>query len=302
MKSGCCFNSIIMKKKISFSTQGHRADIGEMIIYRILPNRYADAVGPFVFLDHLAPVKHSPEKPKMKEGTGAHPHRGIATLTYILSGEGEHFDSRGHHAKVFSGGVQWMKSGNGIIHDETVNPDSKTGDAYMHGFQFWINLPAKVKKEDPEYLSVDANDVPQMQLSEDRGWLKVIVGEYEKLVSKIPNYSRQYLYHIHLNEGKQFSISIEKELEYAAFLPQHAVIINDTKFNAGEFIEFDRKEGAIEIRNTSKTAADIILFGGEKYTEPIVAQGPFVMNTQQEIAEAYNDFHSGKYGKITYTK
>jgi redox-sensitive bicupin YhaK (pirin superfamily) len=85
-----------MKKQIRFSTQGHRADIGGMMIYRILPNRYAQSVGPFVFLDHLAPVKHSPDKPKMKEGTGAHPHRGIATLTYVLSGEGEHFDSRGN--------------------------------------------------------------------------------------------------------------------------------------------------------------------------------------------------------------
>ena len=100
-----------MKKKINFSTQGHRADIGNITIYRMLPNRYADAVGPFVFLDHVAPVQHSADKPMMKAGTGAHPHRGIATLTYILSGEGQHFDSRGHHAKVHSGGAQWMKAG-----------------------------------------------------------------------------------------------------------------------------------------------------------------------------------------------
>jgi redox-sensitive bicupin YhaK (pirin superfamily) len=293
-----------MKKKISFSAQGQRADIGEMIIYRILPNRYADAVGPFVFLDHLAPVKHSPDKSTMKPGTGAHPHRGIATLTYILSGEGEHFDSRGNHAKVYSGGVQWMKAGNGIIHDETMNPDSQTGNPGMHGFQFWINLPAKVKKEDPEYLSVNANEVPQMQLPENSGWLKVIVGQYETLVSKVPNYSTQYLYHIHLNEGKQFSLPTEKGLEYAVFLPQHDVTINDTQFNAGDFIEFDREDGIIAFTNPfpKETAVDIILFGGEKYAEPIIAQGPFVMNTPQEISAAYNDFHSGKYGKITYAK
>jgi redox-sensitive bicupin YhaK (pirin superfamily) len=195
-----------------------------------------------------------------------------------------------------------MKAGNGIIHDETVNPDSQTGNSAMHGFQFWINLPAKIKNEDPEYLSVSANEIPQMQLSENSGWLKVIVGEYEKLVSKIPNCSKQYLYHIHLNAEKQFSIPTEKDFEYAAFLPQHDITINDTKFNAGDFIEFGREEGTIEISNISNTAADIILFGREKYTEPIVAQGPFVMNTQQEIAAAYTDFHSGKYGKINYSK
>ncbi len=289
-----------MKKQISFSAQGHRADIGDMVIYRILPNRYAEAVGPFVFLDHLAPVKHTPGKPKMKEGTGAHPHRGIATLTYVLSGEAEHFDSRGHHAKVFSGGIQWMKAGNGIIHDETMNPEAQTGNQEMHGFQFWINLPSAVKKEEPAYLSIQADEVPQMQLSDNSGWIKVIAGQYGELVSKIPDYSRQYLYHIHLSSGKQFSLMTEKGLEYAAFLPQQDVTINDTGFNAGDFIEFDREEGTIEITNNAEVAADIILFGGEKYTEPIVAHGPFVMNTMQEISAAYNDFHQGAYGKIVY--
>jgi redox-sensitive bicupin YhaK (pirin superfamily) len=289
-------------KKINFSTQGHRADIGSIVIYRILPNKYAEAVGPFVFLDHLAPVKKAPDKPKMKEGTGAHPHRGIATLTYVLSGEGEHFDSRGNHAKVYSGGVQWMKAGNGIIHDETMNPDSNTGSPDMQGFQFWINLPSAVKKEDPAYLSINADEVPQMLLSEGRGWIKVIVGQYEKLVSKIPNYTRQYLYHIHLAEKQSFSLSTEIGLEYAVFLPQHNVSINGTDFHAGEFIEFDTQGGSIEITNASNAPADIILFGGEKYTEPIVAQGPFVMNTVQEISEAYNDFHRGKYGKVIYAK
>ena len=291
-----------MQKKISFSAQGHRADIGNITIHRMLPNRYAEAVGPFVFLDHLGPVRRLPGEPKMQEGTGAHPHRGIATLTYVIDGEGEHFDSRGNHAKVFSGGVQWMNAGNGIIHDETMNPDSQTGNVDMHGFQFWINLPAKIKKENPEYLSVNANEIPQMQLSGNSGWLKVIAGAYEKLVSKIPNYAKQYLYHIHLNEGKKFFLPTEKGLEYAAFLPQHDITINDTKFNAGDFIEFDRSAGTIEISNTLNTAVDIILFGGEKYTEPIVAQGPFAMNTQNEVAQAYHDFHAGKYGEIKYNK
>ncbi|WP_217602186.1 pirin-like C-terminal cupin domain-containing protein [Chitinophaga sp. GbtcB8] len=140
-----------------------------------------------------------------------------------------------------------------------------------------------------------------MQLSGNSGWLKVIAGSYEQLVSKVPAYSKQYLYHIHLNAGKQFLIQTEKGLEYAAFLPDEGATINDTVFEAGDFIEFDREDGIIAITNTSATAAGIILFGGERYTEPIVAQGPFVMNTKQEIVTAYNDFHSGKYGKITYT-
>jgi len=296
-------SNIIMKKKISFSTKGQRADIGEYKIYRMLPNRYADAVGPFVFLDHVPPVKHLAGEPRKKvNGTGAHPHRGIATLTYILNGEAEHFDSRGNHATVNSGGAQWMKAGNGIIHDEAVNPDSQTNDLLTHAFQFWVNLPAKNKAEEPKYLPVPANEIPKQMLSHDRGWLKVVVGEYEGLVSKIPAYSKQFLFHIQLEAGKQFSLETENGLEYAAFLPLHDVVINDAEFNAREFIEFDRNEGTIEINNNSDVPIDIILFGGEKYNEPIVAQGPFVMNNQAEIVQAYRDFHIGKYGEINYSR
>ena len=96
-----------MKKQISFSGKGSRADIGEITIFRILPNRYADAVGPFVFLDHIAPKIHTSAN---KSGTGAHPHRGIATLTYVLNGEDQHADSAGNTATVYSGCVQWMKA------------------------------------------------------------------------------------------------------------------------------------------------------------------------------------------------
>jgi redox-sensitive bicupin YhaK (pirin superfamily) len=290
-----------MKKKISFTSRGYRADIGEYSINRILPNKYSDSVGPFVFLDHLLPAKHSPDEPfKVVNGRGAHPHRGIATLTYILNGEADHFDSAGHHAKVRSGGVQWMKAGNGIIHDEAVNVDVEANDLLTHALQFWINLPSKQKAEPPDYRPVQAADVPKEILNDSAGWLKVIAGEYENLVSKIPSYSKQFLYHIHLESGKNFSIDAQKGLEYAAFLPLSIAVINDSEHSKGDFIEFDKAEGRIEISDTSEHGTDIILFGGEPYTEPIITYGPFVMNTRQEIAQAYTDFHGGKYGRISY--
>ena len=292
-----------MKKKISFSTRGQRADIGAITIYRMLPNRYADAVGPFVFLDHIGPTKHAADEPIQKNGNGAHPHRGIATLTYILNGEEEHFDSKGNYGKIHSGGIQWMKAGNGIVHDGNFNVDPQKNDLLTHGFQFWINLPSKNKIESPQHIAIQTNEVPQKILSDNKGWIKVIVGEYEDLVSKIPNYSKQFIYHIYLEAGKQFSITTENGLEYAVVLPVNSAVINDTEYEAGEFIEFDRSEGTIDISNpASGGAIDIILFGGEKYTEPIVAQGPFVMNSEAEIAQAYRDFHAGKYGKMSYSR
>nr|WP_315250757.1 pirin family protein [uncultured Flavobacterium sp.] len=288
-----------MKKETSFSTKGNKTDLGPLIINRMLPNRYAKKVGPFVFLDYVAPI--------IKEvintnGMGAHPHRGIATLTYILQGEVEHFDSAGHTGKIYSGGMQWMKAGNGIVHDENFNYDSQTNSKMIQGFQFWINLPAKNKAESPAHIAIQADQVPKKILQDNAGWIKVIVGNYEGLSSKIPNYSEQFLYHIHLESGKQFSINLANKIEAATFLTTQNAILNDAEFQAGEFVEFGRKAGEIEIKNSSQTGIDVILFGGEEYTEPMVSEGPFVMNSLAEICDAYRDFYDGKYGKIKITK
>jgi redox-sensitive bicupin YhaK (pirin superfamily) len=288
-----------MKREISFSGRGQRADIGDMIIYRILPNRYADAVGPFVFLDYIAPIVHSADETGKKKGTGPHPHRGIATLTYVLNGEDEHFDSIGNQATVSSGGVQWMKAGNGIVHDENLTFDPALNDRLVHGFQFWINLPAVNKAESPQYLALQASEVPSKTLENQAGWVKIILGAYENMNSQIPNYSKQFLFHVHLEAGKQFTLPTDDESESAAFLPLNSAMINGTEFNSGEFIEFGRKGGTIEINNHTGSATDILLFGGEKYTEPIVAEGPFVMNSRHEIAQAYKDYFAGKYGIIS---
>lgn len=292
----------MMRKQISFSSQGQRADIGHHKILRILPNRYADAVGPFVFLDYIPPAKQNKDETSQKSGTGAHPHRGIATLTYLLNGEAEHFDSRGNHAKVSSGGAQWMKAGNGIIHDENVVPDSESNNGLIHGFQFWINLPAKIKAETPEYLPIAAENIPKLELSDNQGWIKVLVGEFEGFKSNIPNYSQQFLFHLKLMPGKQFVYETQMGLEWAAFLPSNPALINGTHFEENEFVEFDRENGSIEINNEGTEPVDVMLFGGEPYTEPIVAKGPFVMNSELEIAEAYRDYYSGKYGEISKLK
>lgn len=286
-----------MKKQTSFSTQGNSADLGPLKIQRMLPNRYAAKVGPFVFMDYVAPaIKETVNK----NGMGAHPHRGIATLTYILQGEVEHFDSAGNSGEIHSGGAQWMKAGNGIVHDENFNYDTRTESKFIHGFQFWINLPAKNKTEKPAHIAIQADEVPKAILPNEKGWLKVVVGNYEEFNSIIPNYSEQFLYHIHLSAGKTFSLNMKDKIEVAAFLPTHNVMLNDVEFRKGEFVEFDREAGEIEIKSKDETVIDIIFFGGEPYTESVVAEGPFVMNTQAEIAQAYRDFYAGKYGEMNY--
>lgn len=286
-----------MKKQVIYQTRGYRADIGPIEIYRLVSNNYVGHVGHFVFLDYIPPFM-LPQRQLNPDG--AHPHRGIATLTYSLNGEFEHFDSRGHRGTIHSGGVQWMKAGNGIIHNEAPGPDSKTGGKLMHGFQFWTNLPAVEKKKNPEYMALQSEELPLLPLADNAGTLKVVVGEYDGQASKIPTYAKQYLYHIRLNAGKKWIFSTENGLEYATFLPQHDLVINDKGYHQGDLIGFDDKGGDIVFSNNSEVEAEFIVFGGEKYTEPFVAYGPFVMSTKEEIKEAHNDYMSGKYGKMVY--
>ncbi|ETZ23021.1 hypothetical protein [Pedobacter sp. V48] len=118
------------------------------------------------------------------------------------------------------------------------------------------------KAEKPEYLAIEGNDVPYKALADGKGWIKVIAGAFEDLTSLIPNYSEQFLYHIHLEPGMVFSIDPADKLEVAIYLPEQPAIINDEKFNAGDFIEYDRNAGTIELNNENQEACDFILFGG----------------------------------------
>jgi redox-sensitive bicupin YhaK (pirin superfamily) len=292
-----------MKKKIRFSMQSQLAVVDGIKCQRMLPNKFAQAIGPFVLLDHLLSCKQSCDDSHKRDSRKCvRPYRGIATLTYIINGEVEHVDSMDNHVKLSSGGVHWMKAGKGVVQDEAINKECKTNGTDISVVQFWINVPSQHKCEDPDYLSLTEHDVSKQILNDDGGWVKILSGEYENTVAKIPCYSKQFLYHVHLEAGKQFLIIAEKGLEYAAFLPKDNAVINDTEFEASELIVFDFGGETIEVYNDSEAAIDILLFGGEPYTEPIIAEGTFVMNTPHEITQAYNDYYDGKYGDIPLNK
>ncbi|MCP9749798.1 pirin family protein [Ferruginibacter sp. HRS2-29] len=291
-----------MEKIISTSYGGANSKVGELLVNRLLPNRYVDAVGPFVFLDHLYPANIKPAIPKAPNGEFAHPHRGIATFSYLFSGALEHFDSYGHHGIVEAGGAQWMKAGNGVIHDEHNSPAFQEKGGLLHGLQFWINLPAENKAELPDYLAVQAADIPEVHLPDEAGKLRVVIGSFGDHFSPVKTYSPQFLYHLKLNAKSTFVLRAKPGMEYAALVPDEAVKINDESFAKSEFISFGADGEDIILSNPGITVADVIIFGGEYYAEPIVAEGPFVMNTRQEIGEAYRDFHLGKYGTIDYNK
>lgn len=287
-----------MEKQISINYGGQTAKVADLLVNRLLPNRYITAVGPFVFLDHIFPVKKKKQEPEPYTASHAHPHRGIATFSYVFSGELEHFDSYGNHGIVQAGGAQWMKAGNGIVHDERLSPAFQLQGGEFHSLQFWINLPAKNKAEAPEYLAIKSSEIPETDLPEEAGTLRVVIGNCGEMVSPVKTFSRQFIYHIRLNPKSGYTLQSKPGLEYAAFVPKEEIIINNKPFGKSEFISFEEVGDEISLHNPGIEVADIIIFGGELYTEPIYAEGPFVMNSRLEIAHAYRDFFKGNYGTI----
>ncbi|MDI9311101.1 MAG: pirin family protein [Limnohabitans sp.] len=290
-----------MKKKVSIIYDGITTQVGTTEVVRLLPNHYIQAVGPFVFLDNIPKHIHLPKTPTKPDGSFAHPHRGIATFSYMIYGELEHYDSQGNYGVIGNGGLQWMKAGNGIIHDE--NPTlafQKTG-GIGQGMQFWINLPAQNKRETPDYMAVQGNEVPEVQLPNQAGSLRVLIGEFATKSSIIPTYSKQFLYHIQLTASASFLMKTEINFEYAAFAVSGNPTINEVLAPSGQLAVFDSNGDEILFENPTSEMVDIMVFGGETYTESIVAQGPYVMNTFEEILEANNDYFKGKYGKINYS-
>jgi redox-sensitive bicupin YhaK (pirin superfamily) len=290
------------QRSVKGSYSGMNSKVGDLLVNRLLPGSEVRAVGPFVFLDHLYPTEQKAKIPTLPSGKFAHPHRGIATFSYIFSGSLEHFDSHGGHGIVEAGGAQWMKAGNGVVHDEHSSPEFQRTGGILHSLQFWINLPAKNKAEAPDYLALHPSDIPEIELPDHAGTLRVVIGNIGEKQSPVKTYSEQFLYHIILQPKSKFTFAVPAQQEAAAFVPLNEVTINGSDFGKSEVVFFRNEEGEIELINKNTSAVDLILFGGEQYAELIIAEGPFVMNSRNEIAQAYKDFFDGKYGEIDYNR
>ena len=289
-----------MKKEIKSIYGGVNSKVGDLLVNRLIPGRRIESVGSIVFLDHVYPKEVQETAASIPTGDFAHPHRGIATFSYVFSGGLVHYDSRGNRSSITAGGVQWMKAGNGIIHDEQPFAEKDNGKLF-HSLQFWINLPSKNKTEEPEYMALQAAEVPEVILPENSGVLRVLLGEFGCAVSPVNIFNKEFIYHIRLNPKSVFSLRTREGMEYGILLPEKEVMVNGTSIGNSKIAIFEPTGDVIEFENQNITPADFLVFGGQPYTEAIVAQGPFVMNNQSEIATAYGDFFEGKYGTISYT-
>lgn len=283
------------------SQQDPRPDrVGPFTIARAIPNAAVQSVGPIMLLDHMPPIDIAPGELPDPDGSFAHPHRGIATFTYVLEGALTHADSSGGHGTISAGGVQWMKAGNGIVHDEMLSTDLRKQGGRLHSFQFWINLPARNKAEPAEYRPVPAEDLPVVPLPGGRAHLRVLLGGYDGNAAPIPTFSEEFIWHVRVEPMGTVRLALPPELPVAGFLPGRGALVSGTEVAAQRSFVLGDDGTEVEITNPSVDALDLLLFGGAPIAEPVAIRGPFVMNTEAELTEAFRAYRAGTYGRISY--
>jgi redox-sensitive bicupin YhaK (pirin superfamily) len=243
---------------------------------------------PFLMLDEFG----SENSEDYIAGFPPHPHRGIETVTYMLAGDFEHKDSTGGQGRMTAGDVQWMKTGSGIIHSEM--PAMKEGK--LHGFQLWINMPASMKMDKPEYHYIDADKMSVHK--DDDKQIKVIAGKFQKAEGPIKKHNVEPVYFdVELKKDKEFNFEIPSSHNSFIYLIEGEIKIGEKehdKVKDSTLILLTRGE---KLKVTALTEAKFLLISGKPIGEQIARGGPFVMNTKQEILQAIDDYHNGTFVK-----
>ena len=243
---------------------------------------------PFLMLDEFG----SENSEDYIGGFPPHPHRGIETVTYMIAGDFEHEDSTGGKGRMSTGDVQWMKTGSGIIHSEM--PAMKEGK--LHGFQLWINMPAKLKMSKPEYIYIEANKMSAHKDADKR--VKVIAGKFERAEGLIKGHNVEpFYFDVELKKNKEFKFDLPSTHNSLIYLINGKIKIgnnNHQKVENSKLILLERGE---KLKVYASTNAKFLLIAGKPIEEQIARGGPFVMNTKQEILQAVEDYHKGTFVK-----
>ena len=243
---------------------------------------------PFLMLDEFG----SENSEDYIAGFPPHPHRGIETVTYMLAGDFEHKDSTGGQGRMTAGDVQWMKTGSGIIHSEM--PAMKEGK--LHGFQLWINMPASMKMDKPEYHYIDADKMSVHKDSDKQ--IKVIAGKFQKAEGPIKKHNVEPVYFdVELKEDKEFNFEILSSHNSFIYLIEGEIKIGEKKHDKVKDSTLILLTNGEKLKVTALTKAKFLLISGKPIGEQIARGGPFVMNTKQEILQAIDDYHNGNFVK-----
>jgi redox-sensitive bicupin YhaK (pirin superfamily) len=255
----------------------------------------ASEVSPFLLLDYAGPAEFPPTS--HKRGVGEHPHRGFETVTVVYDGEVEHRDSSGGGGKIGPGEVQWMTAASGLVHEEFHGSEFAKKGGKFEMVQLWVNLPAADKKAKPGYQSIEKTAIPEAHLPEGAGTVRVIAGEYQGKIGPARTFTPMNVWDLRIATGKKVKLSLPENFTTLLFvLSGELLLASGEKVKNAEMAVFETEGSDLQFEATENTK--VLLLNGKPLNEPIVGHGPFVMNTEAEIQQAFLDYKSGKMGHL----
>ena len=266
-------------------------------VHNFIPSRHGldmHRMTPFIMMDYGAKF-HFPPSDSLK-GVGVHPHRGFETVTIAYKGRVAHHDSAGGGGIIGEGDVQWMTAASGVLHKEYHEESfSKTGGDFQM-VQLWVNLPAKDKMSAPKYQAIENVSIPKVLV--ENGYVEVIAGEFQGIKGKASTFTPVHLFNAHLQSGGKAEFSFPADYNTCIIVVEGEVRINDAEEHVpvDHFVLFENEGETFHIEATEHSK--ILILSGEPIREPIASHGPFVMNTRQEIMQAFHDFEAGKFGTL----
>jgi quercetin 2,3-dioxygenase len=252
-------------------------------------------ISPFLMLDYAAPTNFEPAtRPR---GVGQHPHRGFETVTIVYAGELEHRDSTGAGGRIGPGDVQWMTAASGILHEEFHSEAFTRDGGTLEMAQLWVNLRATDKNAPAGYQTLRDREIPSVDLPDHAGQVRVIAGSYEGHTGAARTLSPMDVWDVRLHAGSKTTLDLPTNRTVAVIVLRGGVMVDGGEtLRDGQLALLDRGEDGVELAPSADTT--LLVLSGEPIDEPVVAYGPFVMNTLEEIRQAQQDFASGRFGRI----
>ena len=270
----------------------YRDDIADLVTRRPVPGPGVDQIDPFLFLNHHGPQTYAPGNNGLP--FGPHPHRGFETVTFILEGSLAHMDTGGHESVIHAGGVQWMTAGSGLIHAELSPPEFKRDGGDMEILQLWVNLPSELKMTTPRYTGVQADAIPAIAAGEG-AILHLVSGAFEGKSGPVDSLTGVFMSMVSLPKDANLTLPAPKDRNVFFYVVRGNVSIGEDSAEAFDLVDFAHDGDTITVSSSDDT---FLLFGhADAIEEPVVARGPFVMNTEAEIRDAIADYQAGKFNR-----
>ncbi len=260
----------------------------------VSPQSVGNRLSPLVLMDYAGPAPFEPsDRPR---GVDSHPHRGFETVTVVYQGELEHRDSAGNSGKIGPGDVQWMTAASGVLHEEKHSDGFTQQGGVLEMAQLWINLPARHKMGPPRYQELRAADIPTVTLPNGAGSVRVIAGDFGRESGAARTHTPVVLWDVSLRAGSEAELPLEEGYCAAIFVRSGAVEVDGNQIGWRELAVLTQIGRGVAVRVESDS--ELLVVGGEPIDEPVVAHGPFVMNTTEEIRIAVKDLQAGKFGVL----